>query len=455
MWTKVNLKTLQSALAIPLLENDKTLLSKEQLEFVKYAVIDQVAKEAGHCIWVRNGFLFDPAHQSLEEAEKTEDPFYIREAIDKGQVQLMIMVRYMEGQGYIKVVYQKDALAEGYVYAHPAFKMVESRLACFYGLPTGCVEQQEDALKDQNGDPVRTLGNDVCGLYRHNPKGDLACNLDIKPEPILNVLLTKEIGMTLPSAKYSSMLADKQVKQVALAMPTTSKGLAPGDEPVFFNNTIATLLSTLTPEELDRHVITVYIGYDHGDELFDDETACSNMLQKLTKMIGEKPVAVKFIRFPKTGRVGMLWSMLFFRAMKEGADYFYQVNDDLRMVTKGWLTRFTGVLDGNNGFGVVGPADNHNGFNCSLLTQAMVTRTHFDIFTMFYPTELKDWKTDRWLSNVYGPEHTFCWTDCIANNGGSKTRYAHCPFLSWKIYLEAGKEKIAKWIQDNNFTFPT
>src|SRR5438552_1388193 len=101
------------------------------------------------------------------------------------------------------------------MYNHPAFKMVESRLACFYGLPHGCNAVHEEAeMKDQNGDPVRTLGNDVCGLYRCNPKGDLSCNLDVKPEPILNVLLTKEVGVTLPNAKYSEMIADNSAKKV-------------------------------------------------------------------------------------------------------------------------------------------------------------------------------------------------------------------------------------------------
>jgi hypothetical protein len=456
MWTKVELQSLQQALALPLLNpTEETALTPEQLEYVKYAVLELVAKEAGHCIWVQDGFLFDPAHQSLAEAEKTEDSFLIKEAIDKGQVLLMIMVRYMEAQGYIKVVYQKEALAEGYMYNHPAFKMVESKLACFYGLPSGCSGVQEDGMKDQNGDAVKTLGNDVCGLYRFNPKSDLYCNLDIKPEPILNVLLTKEVAITQATDKYTQMSLSKDVKRMAIAMPTTSKGLANSTEPVFFKDTIATMLETVTTDELAKFLITIYIGYDHGDPLFEDEKERAAMIRKLQTMIGARPAVVKFIRFPKTGRVGMLWSMLFFRAMKEGADYFYQVNDDLRMVTKGWLTKFTGALDANGGFGVVGPADNHNGFNCSILTQAMVTRTHFDIFTMFYPTELKDWKTDRWLSHVYGPDHTFCWTDYIANNGGSKTRYAHCPFLSWKIYLEAGKEKIAKWVQQSGFKATT
>jgi hypothetical protein len=260
------------------------------------------------------------------------------------------------------------------------------------------------------------------------------------------------VAATKPgTADFLQRWQDPKMKRLAVAMPTTSKGLK-GDlqaEPILFRNTVSSMLNTLQPGELDHFAITVYIGYDHDDKAFDDSTLRAGYIKKLEGMFAGKPIQAKFVRFPKTNRVGMLWSMLFVKAMKEGADYFYQVNDDLTMVTAGWLSKFTAALDGNSGFGVVGPADNHNKFNCSLLTQAMVSRTHYDIFTLFYPNELKDWKTDRWLSNVYGPEHTFCWHDYIANNGGAPTRYQHCPFLSWKIYLEAGKERIQSYLAEH------
>jgi hypothetical protein len=79
----------------------------------------------------------------------------------------------------------------------------------------------------------------------------------------------------------------------------------------------------------------------------------------------------------------------------------------------------------------------------------MVSRVHFDIFKgILYPLELRDWKTDVWLTKVYGRENSFCWPEFVANNGGVKTsRYQHCPAPNWKLYLEAGRQQIDEWKQ--------
>lgn len=450
MWTRVELANLQSYLALPLLDEDQPNAgyTAEQKDTLKYVLIDRIAKEHDHAILVKDGYEFDPAHQSLRNAEKTEDPELIKPAIALGQKYVMGMVKSMESRGYVNVVDGKtnELLVEGYLATSPLYpKMVTSKLAKFYGTP------HQPSTTD--GDvPVKTFGPAECGIYKHNPKSDLACNLDIKPDPVINILLTKEVAVGRVNKKFAKLSAappSAGIKKLAMAMPTTSKGMKNGTEPVFFHSIIPSLIETILPEEVDRFLITVYIGFDHGDEYFEDEQALKGMISKIDSMIGEDlAIQVKFIRFPRTGRVAMLWSMLFMRAMREDHQYFYQVNDDLTLVTKGWLTKFTGTLDGNGGFGVVGPADFHNKLNCTVLTQAMVTRTHYDIFTILYPLELKDWKTDRWLTHVYGPENTFCWNDWIANNGASKTRYAHCPFLSWRIFVEAGKSRIKAWQQE-------
>jgi hypothetical protein len=151
------------------------------------------------------------------------------------------------------------------------------------------------------------------------------------------------------------------------------------------------------------------------------------------------------LQLPNAKRVALLWNLLYLHALREGAEYFYQVNDDLRLETAGWLAYFTSTLDAHAGFGVVGPADYHNGLNCSILTQSMVTPVHYEIFGMLYPVELKDWKSDRWLTYVYQPNDSHCRQDIIANNGAAPTRYQHCEFLSYVIYLEAGKRQIAEW----------
>ncbi len=439
LWSKVTNYNLQSFLSLPQTDDVEGQLAVHG-ELIRYALLDAISKEDGNAIWVKRGWEFDPAHQSLKDAEKTEDPVLIKQAIAKGRKFLEALASNLATRGYIHVVDKNNQIVvEGYLWDHPSDQVLQTRLACLYGLP-----------ECKPFDPeIKKFSSEVFGLYPHNPKGDLVCNLDIKADPVLNFFLIKEVGSTTSSKAYKEAFSNPTIKKLFVALPTTSKGLKNSTEPVFFKALVPSMLDTLQEDELKKFVITVYIGYDHGDELFENEKQRTSMIQKLEEMIGDRPIQIQMLRLPKTGRVAMLWSMMYDRAIHEGAQYFYQVNDDLTMVTKGWLTKFTSTLDSNNGFGVVGPADYHNGLNCTILTQAMVTRVHYDIFTILYPIELKDWKTDRWLTHVYGPDDTFCWGDYVANNGASKTRYAHCPFLSWKIYLEAGKERIAKWKIDH------
>ena len=148
-------------------------------------------------------------------------------------------------------------------------------------------------------------------------------------------------------------------------------------------------------------------------------------------------------------KIALTWNMLFGFARKHVIfDFYYQVNDDLNIITPGWLTKFINALRLKNFIGVAGPSDNSYGFPCALLSQAFVSEKHFKIFDgQFYPLEFQDWKSDRWLSFVYGPERTFCRSDIIANNGAKKTRYDGCQLLDWKLLLEKGKKILSNALE--------
>ena len=197
-------------------------------------------------------------------------------------------------------------------------------------------------------------------------------------------------------------------KSLAIGVPTTSKGMK--DEHVLLKALIPSLKATLTDEELQKYRITVFIGFDHGDSYFENDNLRLKLKEKIISILPEG-VEVIFLRLKPIKRVAMTWNMIFSFAHKYGDfDYYYQVNDDLTMITGGWLLKFAEILDKNDGFGVVGPSDSFNGFSCSLLTQAFVSKQHLKIFSgLFYPLSFKDWKSDRWLSFVYGDSGTFCW----------------------------------------------
>ena len=205
---------------------------------------------------------------------------------------------------------------------------------------------------------------------------------------------------------------------------------------------------TLTRKEISEFNIVIFIAFDRGDLYFEDERLRKGLQEEIKQSL-PKEVSVIFMRLSPLKRVAMTWNMIFSLARKLAHfDYFYQVNDDLTMKTMGWLSKFSESLDEMGGIGVAGPSDSFNGFSCSLLTQAFVTEKHFQIFSGdFYPLSIRDWKSDRWLSFVYGKSRTLCWPEIEATNGAKGTRYAACPFMEWKVALESGQELVKGYMR--------
>ena len=59
----------------------------------------------------------------------------------------------------------------------------------------------------------------------------------------------------------------------------------------------------------------------------------------------------------------MVWSRLFNTSCGGGCDYYYQINDDIRLSSRGWATELVGTLRANPyvpNLGVTGPLDTNN-----------------------------------------------------------------------------------------------
>lgn len=271
------------------------------------------------------------------------------------------------------------------------------------------------------------------------------CHIQIQSDNIKKNRLLSPVYKYLPSFN-----GPQRKKKVAIAFPTTSIELKYSKDPVFLTSLLPSIAKTVTKDDLNKLELTLYIGFDHGDTLYEDQSTRAIIVDKIQTIFaetGNPKVNIQMIRFPRVKRVALLWNLLFERSIHDGMDYFYQVNDDLTMHTPGWLGKFTSTLDKANGFGVVGPADNFNDLACKILTQAMVTPIHYTIFGWLYPPQLKDWKSDRWLTQVYKPfDASHCFPNFKADNGAAPTRYRHCESLHWIIYLEEGKKRISEWI---------
>ena len=88
-------------------------------------------------------------------------------------------------------------------------------------------------------------------------------------------------------------------------------------------------------------------------------------------------------------------------------DYFYQLNDDIKLVTPGWAEEFVDTLRSRSyipDLGITGPLDSNNP---RLMTQSFAHCTHHRIFGFYYPPEFSNWYSDDWATQVYGQRNTF------------------------------------------------
>lgn len=356
-------------------------------------------------IWIETGYAFDPVALDLRRANLLEEASAFKSAFEKGR------------------------------------RIIET-------VALGCKKLVD---KDTGKVVLRTLCDcnysvnyaDEFGLIKFDKlTPGFSCHVDLNSESIKNGATLTETEDYLELSK----LNQSKLKKLAIGVPTTSKGFIFKNEPhVLLTALIPSISFTLTKKEISEFQIVVFIAFDKGDLYFENETRRQELKTDMRTIL-PKELNVFFMRLKPLQRIAMTWNMIFFYARKlVQFDYFYQVNDDLTLLTVGWLSKFRRYLDNNGGIGVIGPSDSFNGFKCSLLTQSFVTKKHFEFFLgLLYPLEFRDWKSDRWLSFVYGPNATFCDERIQARNGAKKTRYKSCVYGEWKVVLERDKNNLRK-----------
>ena len=254
-----------------------------------------------------------------------------------------------------------------------------------------------------------------------------------------NLLLRFEVIFKYRKTKIQvSPLEGKPV--IALGMPTlTVSDLEKTSDVATIRIFLPSLLKTVTAEEWKSFNFRLYVGYDEGDKFYDNSEYQAAIVSEIDRMIKNYPITLHLVKFPYSkGWVTFLWNGLFVQAMSEGADYFYQLNDDAELKDAGWATAFTKTLNGWGNLGVVGPRDPLHGDRL-LLTQAFVHKTHYEIFGRMYPHEIKDWYSDNWISEVYDRQFTSQLREFKTVNHNDKgTRYTFCMwqclYYSFHIY---------------------
>lgn len=244
---------------------------------------------------------------------------------------------------------------------------------------------------------------------------------------------TSKVVTTEPERKTR-----KRKIQVALMIPTTSRGTREFWNLPFLSILLPTLRRSLSEEELQQYELSFYLGYDEGDRMYDDRRGLSQLVRKTRQTfaeLGVPSIRMTFVRLGVSRSVTFIWNVLFALAVAEGADYFYQLNDDVRFVSAGWLSTLpTHLRRHQQDFGVVGPHD--PAFGCRIMTQSMVSRKHWHIFGWYFPPDFRNWHCDTWLSLVYA-RWTRCFDKMIIWNGryekkGNLPRYRPCKKMEFR-----------------------
>lgn len=226
--------------------------------------------------------------------------------------------------------------------------------------------------------------------------------------------------------------------KVALLIPTTSRGTKEFWNLPFLSIFLPTIHKSLSTQELQKYELSFYIAYDEGDRMYEDRKNLALIIGKTRRIfaeLGVPQIKMTMLRLGVSRSVTFIWNVLFAVAVAEGNDYFYQLNDDVRFVARGWLTTFVTHLQRHQkGFGVVGPHD--PAFQCHIMTQSMVSRTHWQAFGWYFPPEFRNWHCDTWISLVYAG-----WTKCFGTmviwNGryekkGNLPRYQPCKKMEFR-----------------------
>ncbi|KAJ3166782.1 hypothetical protein HDU87_001916 [Geranomyces variabilis] len=304
----------------------------------------------------------------------------------------------------------------GFAHGSPAFDShVRHKLRCFHKYQ--CPRDFRDQVEAHQKTYADVAALAEIDLQEASDVGFFYCQILIRTD-----VLYTPFG-ELEQSVASNITNPTGKPFISLGMLTlTTSNIPRWEDAVPLTRFIASFFATVTEAEFDKYLFVIYIGFDEEDRFFDDSEILPEIDSHLKSLAGNRDVAFRFIRMPFTkGWVTYLWNGLFAFAIRDGADYFMQVNDDLDFTTPGWATLFAESIDANHGFGVTGPSD-HGG---ELLTQALVGKIHYIIFGRLYPFNLKDWFSDNWLTKVYGPSNTFS-LPVGMHHRPEQARYAPC-----------------------------
>ena len=179
------------------------------------------------------------------------------------------------------------------------------------------------------------------------------------------------------------------------------------------------LINSFITKQDKEHTYNFYIGYDKDDRIFSNKKERDIIIDKVSKIFTNFKFIFYEFKNIKKGHVTKMWNELCKEAYNDNCDYYFQIGDDIKFHTKGFINDSIKILQKNNNVGMTGPINNNN----QILTQCFVSKKHIEILGYFFPEEIINWCCDDWYNYLYKPNNFFPLKNHYASNDGGEPRY--------------------------------
>lgn len=166
--------------------------------------------------------------------------------------------------------------------------------------------------------------------------------------------------------------------------------------------------------------IKIYLGYNDDDKVY---TNFDNRLAVMAKAVMHKNISFEWLMFDDKykGKPTHIWNELSKHAIVDGFDYMYACGDDIIFPKdRFWAASMIKKLKKNNNIGIAaGDSGNPN----LPMTQFLLHKKHYDIFSWIFPPSIENWGCDNWIQDVYPDKYVLYFPHYRFYNVGGEPRY--------------------------------
>ena len=206
-------------------------------------------------------------------------------------------------------------------------------------------------------------------------------------------------------------------KKLAIIVPTCSYNSP--DAPVVEQHLYKIFLESLV-SSCPEIEIKIFLGYNDDDKVY---TEFDNRLLVQARAVMNKNISFDWWMYDKEykGKPTHIWNDLARKAFVLGYEYLYVCGDDIMFPKdKGWAGCMMNKLKKNGNLGIAaGDSGNPN----LPMTQFLIHRKHYDLFSFVFPPLIVNWGCDNWIQDVYPKKYVLYFPQYRFYNLGGEPRY--------------------------------